>query len=136
MFFAASTTTNKKANPMMEKIDCNKCPKQSTCCETGAWIDLEEAKKIILSGHNFPGRFFEFERDESFPSGWRVGTSLEDNPCTFLLPDGLCSIHKVSYDLKPSTCKEFPLENGKPAKFLDELCYLIKAKAADREVKV
>jgi Fe-S-cluster containining protein len=120
----------------MESIDCNKCPRQCTCCETGAWVDLEEAKKILASGHKFPGSFFEFEKDETFPSGYRVGTSLAFGRCTFLTDDGLCSIHKVSYDLKPSLCKEFPLEKGKPAPFLDELCYFVKSKNAGREVKV
>jgi Fe-S-cluster containining protein len=114
----------------MEKIDCNKCPRQCTCCETGAWVDLEEAKKILATGIKWRGRFFEFEKDDSYPSGYRVGTSLEDNPCTFLTEDGLCSIHQVSYDLKPALCKEFPLEKGKPAPFLDELCYIIKSKDA------
>jgi len=120
----------------MEKIDCNKCPQQSTCCQTGVWVDLEEAKRILTSGHKFPGSFFEFEKDDSYPSGFRVGTSLGDNPCTFLTEDGLCSIHKISYDLKPASCKEFPLEHGKPAPYLDELCYLITKKNPSREAKV
>lgn len=120
----------------MEKIDCNKCPRQCTCCETGAWIDLEEAKKILATGIEWQGRFYEFEKDDSFPSGYRVGTSLEDGRCTFLTDEGLCSIHMVSYDLKPTLCKEFPLEKGKPAPFLDELCYFMKSKDAGDKVKV
>ena len=120
----------------MQKIDCDKCPRQCTCCETGAWVDLEEAKKILVSGHKFPGMFFEFEKDPAFPSGFRVGTSLGDNPCTFLLPDGLCSIHKVSYDLKPTSCKEFPLERGKPSPDIQDLCYFVKLNSAASEAKV
>ena len=110
----------------MQKIDCSKCPKQSTCCETGSWVDLEEAKKILNANIPGDGKFFEFEKDDSFPSGFRVGTSLGFGRCTFLDKDGLCEIHKVSWDLKPTLCREFPLEKGKPATYIDELCYFVK----------
>ncbi|MDD5253258.1 MAG: YkgJ family cysteine cluster protein [Candidatus Omnitrophota bacterium] len=103
-----------------DTIDCLKCANQSGCCRMGAWIDLEEAKKILSLG--IKGDFFHLEIDKDFPSGFKVGTSYEDEPCVFLDPDGLCRIHKVDYAFKPVTCKEFPYENGKIAPIADVLC--------------
>jgi len=99
---------------------CHKCKSQADCCRLGAWIDLEEAKKIASLG--LKGIFFHLEEDKDFPSGYRVGTSYEDEPCSFLDSDGLCSIHKVGYHLKPNTCKEFPYENDKMSPFAGVLC--------------
>jgi hypothetical protein len=107
-----------------EHIDCQQCRKPSDCCRLGAWIDLEEAKKIIALG--LKGEFFQLEKDSDFPSGYCIGTSYEDEPCSFLDPDGLCSIHKVDYGLKPSTCKEFPYENNRISPFADTLCTVYK----------
>ncbi|MFH1442146.1 MAG: YkgJ family cysteine cluster protein [Candidatus Omnitrophota bacterium] len=105
----------------MNKIDCDKCEKQHACCETGAWVDLEEAKKIMSLGIK-GGEFHQFEKDDDFPSGYCVATSYNSGPCTFLTPEGLCEIHKIGYNLKPYYCKEFPYENGKIAYFAKELC--------------
>ena len=109
----------------MERIDCSKCKKASGCCETGAWVDLEQAKKILSLG--LEGTFYHLEKDDDFPSGYKVGTSYEYDPCTFLTPDGLCAIHKVDYSLKPSHCKEFPYEQGRLAEFAHILCSEVKA---------
>lgn len=103
-------------------IDCEKCHKMSHCCKTGACVDLENAKKIMELG--LKGTFHEFKIDKDFPSGYMVATSYNDQPCTFLEEDGLCSIHKISYDLKPHYCKEFPLENGEVSPHVDELCVM------------
>ena len=110
----------------MKKIDCNKCEKQSSCCETGAWVDLEEAKKILELG--LKGDFFHLEKDSHFPSGYRVGTSYEYNGCSFLTRDGLCSIHIADYSLKPAHCKEFPYEDGKLSPFVKDLCHAVKTR--------
>lgn len=115
----------------MKKIDCIKCRKQHFCCTTGAWVDLEEAKKIVSL--NLKGMFYHLEKDKSFPSGYKVGTSYMDNCCTFLTPKGLCSIHEVSYDLKPTHCKEFPYEKGKLAQFADILCHVVKTKRKSKK---
>jgi Fe-S-cluster containining protein len=114
-------------------IDCNKCKKQHSCCDFGAWVDLEDAKKILSLG--LKGDFFHLEKDEDYPSGYRVGTSVEDEKCSFLTPKGLCSIHKVNYDLKPAHCKEFPYENGKLAPLVDVLCSIAKSKRKKRKGK-
>lgn len=107
-------------------IKCHKCKTQSDCCKFGAWADLEEAKKIIELG--LKGEFFQLEKDEDFASGYKLGTSYDDEPCTFLDPDGLCSIHKISYDLKPLSCKEFPYEDNELSPYVDILCTLHKSK--------
>lgn len=109
----------------MIKIDCSKCVEQKSCCSFGAWVDLEEAKKIVPL--KLKGIFHHFEEDDDFPSGFKVGTSREDEPCTFLTPKGLCSIHKVDYDLKPTHCKEFPYDGGKLAPNVDLLCPAVKS---------
>lgn len=114
----------------MAKIDCNKCRKQSYCCRTGAWVDLEEAKKIIDSG--IKGKFYHFEEDSDFPSGYKVATSYKYNRCSFLTRKGLCSIHKKDYNLKPSHCRDFPYENGKIAPFVGDLCLLFKKKIKNK----
>ncbi len=108
----------------MKKIDCNKCRIRHNCCKAGAWVDIEEAKKIL--DLNLKGEFFQLEKDPDFPSGYRIGTSYEDDPCTFLDDDGLCSIHKADYSLKPVHCKEFPYEGKKLSEFAEELCLLYK----------
>jgi Fe-S-cluster containining protein len=110
----------------MRKVDCLKCKKQDVCCNFGAWVDLEEAKKILSLG--LKGDFYHLERDDDYPSGYRVGTSYEDNNCSFLTPGGLCAIHKVDYDLKPAHCREFPYENGRLSPLADVLCSEVKSR--------
>ncbi|MFH1457820.1 MAG: YkgJ family cysteine cluster protein [Candidatus Omnitrophota bacterium] len=111
-----------------KKIDCAECKIQSACCRIGAWIDLEEAKKILTLGIK-GGDFFHFEKDNSFPSGYKVGTSLEDEPCSFIARDGLCAIHKIDYSLKPVTCKEFPYEDGRLSSFAPYLCEVARSRS-------
>ncbi len=108
----------------MKKINhvlCHDCSTQSQCCRMGAWVDLDEAKKILRLGIK-GGDFFHLERDDDYPSGYRVGTSIEDESCTFLGKDGLCKIHKINYDLKPLHCKEFPYEGDKLSPLAKYLC--------------
>ena len=115
----------------MKRIDCLRCTQQSHCCNFGVWVDLEEAKKILSLG--LKGDFYHLEKDADFPSGYKVGSSCEDNPCSFLEPDGLCAIHKVNYGLKPSHCKEFPYEKGILSDLAPVLC--IEVKSDSREAK-
>lgn len=114
-----------------EEISCVECKNQSDCCRLGAWIDLEEAKKIATLG--LKGEFFQLEQDSDFPSGYCIGTSYGDQPCSFLDPDGLCSIHKIDYGLKPVTCKEFPYENNKLSPYAPILCTPFKSKIKNNE---
>lgn len=110
----------------MKAIDCIQCRQQHACCGYGVWVDLEEAKKILSLG--LKGDFFHLEKDTDSPSGYRVGTSYEDNPCSFLTPAGRCAIHTADYKLKPVHCKEFPYENGKLSPFAGVLCVAVKSK--------
>jgi hypothetical protein len=114
-------------------IDCLGCDSRSDCCKFGTWADLEEAKKIVALG--LRGEFFQLEKDDDFPSGYKIGTSYEDDPCSFLDSDGLCSIHKIGYHLKPNSCKEFPYENNKISPFADVLCTLFKSKIKNKKKK-
>lgn len=108
-------------------INCDVCKTQHTCCRLGVWVDLDEAKKILALGIK-GGDFFHLERDDDYPSGYRVGTSIEDEPCSFITSDGLCSIHKISYALKPEHCKEFPYEKGKISPIAKYLCVMHPSK--------
>lgn len=110
----------------MKKIDCTKCQEQHLCCNSGAWVDLEEVKKILSL--KLKGGFYHFEKDKSFPSGYKAGTSYGSNKCSFLTPKGLCSIHSISYDLKPTYCKEFPYEDGKLSSSAPRLCVALKTR--------
>ncbi len=110
----------------MKAIDCRACRQQNACCVFGAWVDLEEAKKILSLG--LKGDFYHLEADKSFPSGYKVGTSYEDNCCSFLTPKGLCAIHIADYNLKPLHCREFPYESGKLSPFAAVLCPAVKSK--------
>ena len=114
----------KRKKRIIKKNICIECRSQADCCKIGAWADLEEAKKILSLG--LKGEFFQLEKDKDFSSGYRIGTSYEDNPCSFLDPDGLCSIHKVDYNLKPKACKDFPYENNKRSPYADVLCLPLK----------
>ncbi len=114
-------TKRKKKKQRKVVIDCGKCKTQAECCRLGTWVDLEEAKKILALGIK-GGDFFHLEKDDDYPSGYRVGTSIEDEQCTFITPQGLCSIHKIDYNLKPAHCKEFPYENGRLSPIAKYLC--------------
>lgn len=114
-------------------INCDVCRDQSGCCRYGAWIDLEEAKKILL--HGIKGDFFHLEIDKEFPSGFKVGTSIEDQKCVFLDRDGLCRIHKVDYSIKPVTCKEFPYEGGRVSSFASVLCSVHKTNLRKKKLR-
>lgn len=117
----------------MKRIDCVRCEEQHACCSFGAWVDLEDAKKILSLG--LKGDFYHLEKDDDFPSGYKVGTSIEDERCSFLTPKGLCSIHTINYDLKPTHCKEFPYEDGKLADIASTLCVAMKSKRKRRGKK-
>ncbi|MCX5705374.1 MAG: YkgJ family cysteine cluster protein [Candidatus Omnitrophica bacterium] len=127
---STSHKQNKKRKSR-RSIKCHECRTQADCCRFGAWIDLEEAKRIISSG--IKGDFFHLEEDKGFPSGFKVGTSYEDEPCIFLGSDGLCLVHKADYSLKPVTCKDFPYENNRISSFADVLCTPYRSRIKKRQ---
>jgi Fe-S-cluster containining protein len=120
-----------KKKKSRRSINCLACKTQSDCCRLGAWIDLGEAKRIISRG--IKGDFFHLEKSKDFPSGYCIGTSYEDEPCSFLDSAGLCRIHKVDYRLKPKTCRDFPYDNNRIAYFADVLCVPYKTKIKNRK---
>ncbi|MDD5078833.1 MAG: YkgJ family cysteine cluster protein [Candidatus Omnitrophica bacterium] len=120
----------KKTRKKAKKDICGECKSQADCCKFGAWADVEEAKKIASLG--LRGEFFQLEKDTDFLSGYRIGTSYEDEPCTFLDCDGLCSIHKIDYNLKPKTCREFPYEKSRLSPYAKVLCTVVKSKKKKR----
>lgn len=95
-------------------------------------MDLGKAKKILALGIK-GGDFFHLEKDNDYPSGYRVGTSIEDESCTFITPEGLCAIHKIDYRLKPNHCKEFPYEKDKLSPLAKYLCVMVKEKRKKRK---
>lgn len=115
----------------MEKIDCSKCSQMDYCCQEGVSLDLEEAKKILALG--LGGEFFHLDLDEDFPSGYRIDTSSGSNSCTFLDSAGLCSIHKLKYELKPTPCKEFPHDNDEVSSDAKYLCLVFKQQMTKRK---
>lgn len=110
----------------MKKIDCLGCPQKEYCCQEGAWVDLKEARNIAAL--RLSGEFYHLRKDKKFPSGYKVATNYEETPCSFLTADGLCSVHKVDYNLKPTYCREFPYEDGKIAPLAKQFCLLAKRK--------
>lgn len=117
-----------------DKVKCHECKNQQECCRLGVWVDLEEAKKILALGIR-GGDFFHLERDDTYPCGYKTGTSMEDGPCTFITRDGLCAIHKIDYNLKPANCKEFPYENGKLSSIAKYLCVAVKARYKKKKAR-
>jgi hypothetical protein len=117
-----------------KKHICEECRKQVRCCRLGAWVDLEEAKKILALGIQ-GGDFFHLEKDADYPSGYRVGTSIEDDPCTFITKDGLCAIHKIDYGLKPTHCKEFPYEKNRLSPIAKYLCEVVKLRNKKKQAR-
>lgn len=87
----------------MKKINCEKCKEQHSCCDFGAWVDLEEAKKILALG--LKGDFYHLEKDDSYPSGYRVGTSYEDNRCSFLPRTGYAPSIRLIIVSSPPTVR-------------------------------
>ena len=117
----------------MKTIDCLECKQQSSCCSFGAWVDLEEAKKISTLG--LKGIFIILNRIRIFLPAIELERAMKIIPVLFSLRDGLCVIHKVDYSFKPAHCKEFPYENGKLSPMVDSLCSLAKSKKNKEKTK-
>lgn len=105
--------------------NCDSCKvKGFSCCQKGVWVDLENAKDIQQL--DLYGKFENLQQDKEYPSGWKIHTKVNGKGCSFLTVDGLCSIHKLSYELKPEYCKEFPLENNEVKPYAFQLCVDLK----------
>lgn len=117
----------------MEEFNCRPCPSKHNCCQEGVWVDLDEAKKILCL--TLSGKFFHLEEDDGFPSGYKIATCIDDNPCSFLNRKGFCEIHKLGYALKPAYCKQFPYEDGGISSDAKYLCLLYDDKIKNNKKK-
>jgi len=100
-----------KPLPMIERWDCHQC---GVCCR-GSVIPLspEEVERLKSQKWN--------EREDLRGTPVMVRQSTQgyshrlaqrpDGSCVFLLPDGLCRIHKeLGFEAKPLVCRMFPLQ--------------------------
>lgn len=97
---------------------CKAC-KTGACCRLGVEMDLKEAAKIADLDLNLKKPWFAcLFKDESFSSGWGVDTVVRHGRCVFQQKDKKCLI----YLYRPTACREFPLEDGKFARYYEHLC--------------
>ncbi len=108
---------------------------RATCCGHGVYVDLAQASQIMEEAdlikpylppqRRDPDQWFDGEavEDSDFPSGYRVGTEVLEDPrhaagtrCVFLRPDNRCGIQAAAvangrhpWDLKPFYCALFPV---------------------------
>lgn len=104
------------------------CKCSGECCYYGVYTDLKESEHILQikdkvislmddSQLKDPAQWFEEpEEDDSFKSGFAVGTELYNDKCVFLDKNGLCTLQKLAlkegvdqWNYKPLYCILFPL---------------------------
>jgi len=97
--------------PLAERWDCHQC---GVCCR-GSLVPLSEEDLARLKEQgwqqhpDFRGQPIAV-RQSLLGHAWRLA-HREDGSCVFLLPDGLCRIHKeLGFDAKPLVCRMFPLQ--------------------------
>jgi lysine-N-methylase len=100
-----------KPLPMIERWDCHQC---GACCR-GSVIPLSPEEVERLKSQKWDER----EDLRGTPVIVRQSTQghkhrlaqRPDGSCVFLLPDGLCRIHKeLGFEAKPLVCRMFPLQ--------------------------
>lgn len=100
-----------KPLPMIERWDCHQC---GVCCR-GSIVPLSAddlAKLDAQKWHEHPDfRGTSVTVSESWLGREQRLAHRPDGSCVFLLPDGLCRIHKeLGFDAKPLVCRMFPLQ--------------------------
>jgi lysine-N-methylase len=97
--------------PVVERWDCHQC---GACCR-GSLVPLSDDDLARLKAQKWEERD-EFKhtpvivRDGWLSSGYRLAHRA-DGSCVFLMPDGLCRIHKeLGFAAKPLICRTFPLQ--------------------------
>ena len=100
-----------KPLPIVERWDCHQC---GVCCR-GSLVPLsaEDLARLKAQGWaehpDFRGTPI-VARDSWLGGEYRLA-HRDDGSCVFLLPDGLCRIHKeLGFDAKPLICRTFPLQ--------------------------
>ena len=97
--------------PMVERWDCHQC---GVCCR-GSIVPLSDDDLARLKSQKWEERP-EFQGHavvvrESWLGRLSPGAPRADGSCVFLMPDGLCRIHKeLGFDAKPLVCRMFPLQ--------------------------
>ncbi len=99
------------ALPLVERWDCHQC---GVCCR-GSVVPLSAEDVDRLKDQKWHERP-EFAstpvmiRESWLGHDYRLA-QRDDGSCVFLLPDGLCQIHKeLGFDAKPLVCRMFPLQ--------------------------
>src|SRR5438046_770030 len=100
-----------KPLPVVERWDCHQC---GACCR-GSLVPLSDDDLARLQSQKWEERP-EFRdtpvavRESWLSSRYRLA-QRDDGSCVFLLPDGMCRIHKeLGFDAKPLVCRMFPLQ--------------------------
>ncbi len=100
-----------KPLPTVERWDCHQC---GVCCR-GSIVPLSDEDLARLQSqawdkHPEMAGTQTIQRESWLGSDYRLA-HRPDGSCVFLLPDGLCRIHKeLGFDAKPLICRMFPLQ--------------------------
>jgi lysine-N-methylase len=97
--------------PMVERWSCHQC---GICCR-GSLVPLSAEDVARLESQKWHQR--EEYRNQPVMVRQRLAghehrlAQRQDGSCVFLMPDGLCRIHKeFGFDAKPLICRMFPLQ--------------------------
>ncbi len=100
-----------KPLPVIERWDCHQC---GACCR-GSIVPLSTDELARIRSQKWEDRP-EFQgspvvvRESWLSSTFRLA-HRSDGSCVFLLPDGMCRLHKeLGYEAKPLVCRMFPLQ--------------------------
>jgi len=99
------------ALPTVERWSCHQC---GICCR-GSLVPLSAEDVARLNSQKWQERP-EYRHQPVMVRERLLGhehrlAQREDGSCVFLLPDGLCQIHKeFGFDAKPLVCRMFPLQ--------------------------
>jgi Fe-S-cluster containining protein len=100
-----------KPLPTVERWDCHQC---GICCR-GSIVPLSDEDLARLKAQKWEempdlAGTPVIQRDSWLGRDYRLA-HRPDGSCVFLLPDGLCRIHKeLGFDAKPLVCRMFPLQ--------------------------
>jgi lysine-N-methylase len=100
-----------KVLPTIERWDCHQC---GVCCR-GSLVplsddDLKRLEQQHWEQHPDMRGTPTIHKESWLGRDYRLA-HREDGSCVFLLPDGLCRIHKeLGFDAKPLICRMFPLQ--------------------------
>lgn len=97
---------------------CKTC-KSGLCCQEGVELNQEEMKRIAEFNPEVKRPWFGLIDAEDEPDpGYTHETLVRDGRCIFQHKDKRCLV----YEVRPAYCAEFPLEDGKLAKYYKRLC--------------